>query len=304
KVRGRVDNRLESVNRSMTKKPVYAYYPGCSLETTAREYDASTKLVCRALGIELREIEDWTCCGASSAHSVSHLLGIALPARNLQIAEEMGLPMAVPCPACSSRLKFASHDLEDGNALGTVNQILGKEFANGAVVEPMLKILADEGLPLAVKKPLSGLKVACYYGCMLVRPRAILDFDDEENPQTMDRLVERLGAEALDWPFKTDCCGAGMPLARPDMVRRLSHSLLSAAKRLGADSVAVACPMCQSNLDMQQGDIEKEYNEKLGLPVVYFTQLMGLALGIPAGDLLLDKHFVSPLPMLRERGLD
>ncbi len=282
---------------------VYAYYPGCTLHSTAREYDVSTQAVCKALGIGLRELDNWTCCGASSAHSSSRLLDLALSARNLQLAEEKGLPLAVPCAMCFSRFKFASHELKDSSTLATVNRIISKEFGNTVAIEPLLKILSDDTLPIPVKRPLEGLRVACYYGCLLVRPGKITDFDDEENPQTMDSLMERLGAEPISWDFKTECCGASMTLARPDIVLRLSHRILSQAKRLGADCVAVACPMCHSNLDMRQREIEAKYKEKIGLPVLYFTQLMGLALDIPPRELMLHRHFTEVLPVLRGKGL-
>ncbi|MDP2953943.1 MAG: CoB--CoM heterodisulfide reductase iron-sulfur subunit B family protein [Chloroflexota bacterium] len=276
---------------------VYAYYPGCSLHATAKEYDVSTRLVCRSLGLQLKELEDWTCCGASSAHASSHLLGVALPARNLALARQTGLPLAVPCAMCFSRLRIAQHELEDSSTREAVSRVLGQELQDGVAVLPLLKVLAEE--PLEVKRPLKGLKVACYYGCLLVRPRKVMDLDDEDNPQLMDRLVERLGAEPLDWGLKTDCCGAGLPLARPDIVHRLSHRLLARAKAQGAQAMAVACPMCHSNLDMHQRDLEKEYGDKLGLPVFYFTQLMGLALGYSPKELMLDRHHTDPIPLLR-----
>jgi heterodisulfide reductase subunit B len=282
-------------------RAIYAYYPGCTLRSTAKEYDASTRLVCNELGIELRELEDWTCCGASSAHTISRLLGIALPARELQAAEEMGLPLAVACAMCYSRLKLAAHELSDGATLNLVSGILGKEFHNAVEVVHLLKVLENEAIP--VKRPLTGVRVACYYGCLLVRPPDIVGFDDEENPQIMDRLVEVLGAQAIDWGFKTECCGASLPLTHPDIVLRLSHRLLSQAKRSGADCLAVACPMCHSNLDTHQKEMKAKYKDDFELPVLYFTQLVGLALGLSPKQLLLDKHLTDPLPMLRNKGL-
>lgn len=281
----------------------YAYYPGCTLHSTAREYDVSLRLVCQKLGIELRELKDWACCGASSAHAESRLLGIALPARTLQAAEEMDLPLGVACAMCFSRLKLASHELADGDTLDLVGRIIGRGLGNKATVVHMLQVLDGEREALPVKRTLEGLKVASYYGCLLVRPRDIVGFDDEENPQMMDRLVEATGAHAVPWGFKTECCGAGFSVPRADIQLKLSHRILSQAKAAGADCVSVACPLCQSNLDSYQQVMRREYKHEIGLPVLYFTQLVGLALGLEPRELLLNRHITDPLPVLKARGL-
>lgn len=281
----------------------YAYYPGCTLHSSAKEYDVSARLVCEKLGIGLQELEDWACCGASSAHTTSELLSIALPARELQAAEQLGLPLTVACAMCFSRLKHTAHELADVEKLNLVSKLLDKEFHNTTEVVHLLEVLHDIRDTIPVSRPLNSLKVACYYGCLLVRPREIVDFDDEENPQIMDRLVKALGAEGIEWDFKTACCGASLPLTRRDIVLKLSHRLLYQAKQLGADCVVVACPMCHSNLDAYQKEIEIEYKGKLDLPVLYFTQLVGLALDLTPKQLHLDKHFTDPLPMLRDKGL-
>ncbi len=291
-----------------TSSSAYAYYPGCSLHGMAREYDHSARLVCQALGIDLREVEDWVCCGSSSAHSVSHLLSVALPAYNLQLAERMGLPLAVPCAACFGRLKTAEHELKDQKALAQINEIIDGHFQNSVKVLPLMAIFASEErlakLEAAVTRPLKGLNVACYYGCLLVRPPDVVDIgEDVEDPQMMDRIMRAAGAETVDWPFKTECCGAFMVLPRADVMHELSHRILSVAKAAGADCLVAACPMCQSNLDMRQREIETKYGEKLGLPILYFTQLVGLALGVPAKELEFGKHFVEVEPMLKSKGL-
>ena len=291
-----------NVGKSVVEQ-VYSYYPGCSLHATAAEYDVSTRLVCQKLGVELRELEDWVCCGASAAHSTDHLLSLALPAHTLKQAEEKGLPLAVPCAMCYSRLRFALHELENKETLDLVSRTIGRELSTAVTVKHLLQVLADEDIPLPIVKPLSGLKVACYYGCLLVRPPEVVGFDDAENPQTMDHLMERLGAEAIDWGLKTNCCGAGVAFARLDVVLKLSHRILSLAQKSGADCVAVACPMCHANLDMYQKDMTVKLGWKTELPVLYFTQLMGLSLGFSPKELLLDKHITNPLPMLREKKL-
>lgn len=281
----------------------YAYYPGCSLHGTAKEYDISARLVCQALGVELRELEDWTCCGASSAHSLDHLLAVALPAHELKGAQKMGLPLAVACAMCFSRLKFAQKELKDSATLAQVNEILGAKLDNKVAVEHLLSILGKVS-DISVKKPLRGLKVACYYGCLLARPKDVIDSsDNDENPQSMDRLLSRVGAECVPWGFKTECCGASFPFAHLDIVLKLSGRILSQAKQAGADCLAVACPMCHSNLDAHQRDMKSSQGAKVEMPIIYFTQLLGLALGFSAQQLHLDKHFADPLPLLREKSL-
>jgi heterodisulfide reductase subunit B len=297
-----VASPASSSSQPVTER-IYSYYPGCSLHATAHEYDVSTRLVCQKLGVELRELEDWVCCGASAAHSTDHLLSLALPAHTLKQAEEKGLPLAVPCAMCYSRMRFTIHELENKETLDLVSRTIGGELSNTATVESLLQVLANEDIPLPIVKPLSGLKVACYYGCLLVRPPEVVGFDDAENPQTMDHLIERLGAEAIDWGLKTSCCGAGVAFARLDVVLKLSHRILSLAQKSGADCVAVACPMCHANLDMYQKDMTVKLGWKTELPVLYFTQLMGLSLGFSPKELLLDKHITNPLPMLREKKL-
>ena len=281
----------------------FSYFPGCSLHSMAAEYDAANRLVARALDIELRELSDWTCCGASSAHATNKLLGYALPARNLGLAADTGLPLAVPCPSCYARLKSTAHDLGDGALRTSVEGVVGRSLAGETSVLPILATLQPEDVAAATRRPLAGLRVACYYGCLFVRPGAVTQFDDEENPQTMDRLLTAAGAETIDWAFKTECCGAAMGVPRPEVVRRLAGRILAAAKRQGADCIAVACPLCQSNLDQRQGEISRALGEEVRLPVIYFSQLLGLALGLPSAQLLFQRHLTDPRPLLRAKGL-
>lgn len=281
----------------------YTYYPGCTQLSTAEEFNTSARLVCEKLGIDLRELPDWTCCGASSAHNTSPLLGIVLPARNLQIAEVEDLPLATACAMCYSRLKIAAHELQNPTMLEQFKDITEKDFHNTVEVVHLLEIMDSEKMSFPVEKPLQDLKVACYYGCLLTRPRDIVGFDDEENPYKMDKLMDALGAESVEWGFKTECCGASLPLSRPDIVLKLSHRILYHAKQAGADCVAVACPMCHSNLDTRQDEMKREYGDGFQLPILYFTQLLGLALGFSPQDLELEKHFVDPRPMLKSKGL-
>jgi len=281
----------------------FAYYPGCTLHGTAREYDVSARLVCKSSGIELEELEDWTCCGASSAHATDHLMAISLPARELQAAEEKDLPLVTACAMCFNRLKLSAHELSQDNTREMVSKVMNKEIIKVPTVVHLLQVVDEKIASFSFKKQLEGLKVACYYGCLLVRPNDITEFDDDENPQIMDRTIATMGAQAIDWDFKTACCGASLPFTHPEAVIKLSHAILSQAKELGADCVSVACPMCHANLDMNQKEIRSRYNDEINIPIFYFTQLMGLSLGFSPKDMLVDKHFTSPLPLLKEKGL-
>lgn len=282
---------------------VYAYYPGCTLHSTAKEYDVSARAVCKQMGIELQELEGWTCCGASSAHTTNEMLATTLPARDLRSAEATGLPLAVACAMCFNRLKHTAHALADKETMDRTARAIGGSMSNKTEVVHLLEIMYDRRKSMTVSRPLKGLKVASYYGCLLVRPREITQFDDPENPQMMDKLMVTLGAQALEWDFKTACCGASLPLSRQDIVVKLSSRILIQAKRLGADCVAVACPMCQMNLDAYQNEMEKQSGQKINMPILYFTQIAGLAMGIAPRALDLDKHFTDPIPMLKNKGL-
>lgn len=285
-------------------RPSYTYYPGCTAKTSSKEFEISTLMVCEKLGIDLVELEDWNCCGASSAHTVSTLVGLALPARDLQVAERMGKPVVTGCAMCWHRLKYAVHDLSDKNKLAEVNEVLGKEFRNTVKVEHFLQIFAAHSDLLTPRLALKGLKVASYYGCVLVRPKAVMAMDDEDNPQLMDNIIRQLGAEAVEWDLKTACCGASLPLAHPEAVVKLSRQVLKQARASGANCVAVACPMCHSNLDVRQKAIKSAYPDFEGMPIYYFTQLMGLALGFSPEEMHIDKHLTDGLDLLREKGLN
>lgn len=250
------------------------------------------------MGIELEEIPDWNCCGATSAHSLNRDLALALPLRNLAKAEAMGLDVVTPCAACFSRLKSASATAKsDPELLQRMADEYGISYKGTVNVHSLLSVvygLGEEEIKSHVKRELTGLKVAAYYGCLLLRPPDVADFDDPENPESLDTIISSLGAEAVVWPYKTECCGASLSISKSDVVVKLAHDILSMAKQAGANCVATACPLCQGNLDMRQSDIEKKYGEKYGMPIFFFTQLMGLAFGLWEGDLGLKKLMVSP----------
>ncbi len=286
----------------------YLYFPGCSLKGSGKAYEESFLAVSKALGVGLTEIEDWNCCGATAYMAVNELNSFALTARNLAIAEKHAdkrgsVDMIAPCAACYLVLNKTQKYLSEYDGISNkVNQALN---AAGLSYEGRVKIrhpldvyLNDVGvekMKSIVKKPLTGMKVACYYGCQIVRPFAT--FDDQYNPTSMDKILQAMGAETIDWPLKTRCCGGSLTGTIQEVGMRLSYVLLREANRLGADAVATACPLCQFNLECYQKDMTKSYHEKVDLPVVYFTQLMGKALGLGEKELGLQRVFVPLKPI-------
>jgi heterodisulfide reductase subunit B len=259
------------------------------------EYDESTKAMSALLGVELCELPDWNCCGASSAHVTDDSLAHNLVARNLAIAEKEGLDVVVPCAACYSRLKGGEREMEAG----------GKKLPFRIL--SLLELLVDDDLADRIKgmikRPLTGLKMVSYYGCLLVRPPKVTGAKKYENPEEMDRLLSLMGAEMIPWSYKTDCCGGSLVLTRTDIVRRLIRKLFDKALEAGAEAIAVACPLCQSNLDTRQEEISSEAGKKYDLPILYFTELIGLSLGHPDAGKWWKRHFVDPTKLLASKGL-
>ncbi|EPR33130.1 protein of unknown function DUF224 cysteine-rich region domain protein [Alkalidesulfovibrio alkalitolerans DSM 16529] len=288
----------------MSQALTYAYYPGCSGLGTSREYDLSTRAVCEALGIVLADVPDWSCCGSTPAHTVDHVLSAALAARNLAKVEAMGRDTVVtPCPSCLTNLRTASHRMADDSFRERTNALLDAPCQNAVTAKSVLQIVVEdygiERLSRKVVRPLAGLRVAAYYGCIMNRPPEVMAFDDHENPMAMDDILSALGADVRPFPLKVECCGASYGVARRDIVARLSGRLLDAAADVGADMVVAACPLCQMNLDLRQEQINSANRTSHRMPVLYYTQLMGLALGIPEERLGLDKLCVSPRKVLR-----
>lgn len=279
----------------------YAFFPGCTQESTAEEFGRSSRAVCSSLGIELEEIPDWNCCGATSGHFLDDDLAHALPGRNLALAEKQGLDIAIVCAACYLRLRStrekARESLEFRKSL---SEKIGMSYEARYKVKHLLDIIVNDlGLEEVrgkISKPLKGLRLAPYYGCYLVRPPKVVGFDDPENPVSMDRLLAALGAEVLDWGGKVDCCGGSLILSREEIARKMLGDVLDKAREVEAEAIVVACPMCHANLDMRQGGRTK-------IPILYFTELLGLALEIPGADAWFKKHLVSPLNVLKAHGL-
>jgi heterodisulfide reductase subunit B2 len=284
----------------------YTFYPGCSLDATAKDFYRSTLAVAERLQLELPELEDWVCCGSTAAHSTDPLLADALPAQNLCAAR--GRTVVVACAACFSRLKMANHHIAGDAAIrAEVAHVLGEDYDGLTPVRHLLEILGEDmernKVAAAIRRPLTGLRVASYYGCLLSRPPEVTQFDDAENPTLMDRLLESAGATPVDWPHKTECCGASFSITDSSIVLELTDKILWMAQAAGVDCIATACPLCQLNLDMRQKDVEAKYGRRYSLPVFYFTQLLGLAMDCPADELLLDRLVVDPQELLRAKGL-
>lgn len=274
------------------------YYPGCALHGSSNDYERSVRACLDALGVNLRELDDWICCGATAAHSLNQKLAVALPARNLAIAERDGFEeMLAPCPMCSMELLKAQTLLTSDAAMRKeMAEIveLGIEGKTTTVnlIQVFQKIGYDK-IKEAAKKPLAEFKPACYYGCLLTRPPEVLRFDDCEQPSSMETLLETLGTAPVDWNYKTECCGAGMTMCNEDTVLDLSNKILSNAARHGANCVVVACPMCHVNLDMKQADVERRYGVRHEMMIYYLSDLVGLALGLDEQALGVDRHYVS-----------
>jgi heterodisulfide reductase subunit B len=277
----------------------YAYYPGCSAHSTARDMHESALAVAAALGIDLIEPPGWTCCGATAAHQTDRVLAASLPAANLLKVRDMGLQMVVNCAACYNRMKVANYEvLTDPAMRKKVSDTVGRDYDGSVKVRHIVEVLLEDvgldAIKNAIRKSLNGLHVACYYGCLLVRPHEVTHFDDPENPTSLDRLVTAMGGVSLDWPHKVECCGGGLSMSRTDIVVNLTDSIVGMAKAAGAWCIAVGCPMCQINLDMRQQDIEKQTGTRHEMPILYITQLLGLCLGISPDKLGLNKLMVSP----------
>jgi heterodisulfide reductase subunit B len=281
-----------------------AYYPGCSLHSTAREFNTSTRAVCEAIDLTLIEPKGWVCCGSSAAHRADPDAALRLPLQNLAIIEQSGFDeVTMPCAACFNRHKAAQHEIRhDRERKAKADAAIGYAYQDTVRVSTLIEAIHQhvgvEALEEKVTHPLAGLRVVCYYGCLLTRPPEVTGAEHPANPTDMDELIDALGAEVVPWSYKTSCCGAAHSLTRPDIVLDLSSRLIGHARDAGADVIAVACPLCHTNLDARQFQMELDQP----MPVLYFTQLMALALGLPEKAAALQKNLVDPRPLLRQKG--
>ncbi len=283
----------------------YAYFPGCSAETVSASYHRSALATSARLGVELQEIEDWNCCGATPYTNIDELLAHGLCARNLAIAERAGLDVVAPCNACFKNLSHAAAELKADPALAAhLNYALeadGLSYGGRVSVHHLIHVFVrDVGLDALrkqVTQPLTGLKVAAYYGCQLVRPGRGDGFDPEA-PHYFEDLLAAIGADAVPFPYRLRCCGASLMVANRRAALAMVRDLLRGAVQAGADVIATACPLCQLNLECYQGDVNREFGTRYRVPVLYFTQLMGLAMGIAPEQLGIGTEVVSPQPVL------
>jgi heterodisulfide reductase subunit B len=284
----------------------FTYFPGCSLKGSGRAYEESLLAVCKQLGVELEELDDWNCCGATAYMAVSERQAFGLAARNLALAEQQSHELIAPCSACYMVLKKTQKYLVEYPLIGQeVHDALnrgGLKYAGTAGVRHPLDVLVNDvgldAIKKQVKMPLKGFKVAPYYGCQIVRPYA--DFDDQHNPVLMDKLFKALGAEVVKYPLKTRCCGGSLTGTLPEAGLGMSFYILREAQRRGANVLATVCPLCQFNLDAYQRDMSSKF-EPVHMPIVYFTQLMGLAFGMDAKTLGLQRGIISMEPLLKKQ---
>lgn len=282
-----------------------AYYPGCSLHATSPEFNTSTLAVAKALDLEFIEPEGWLCCGSSAAHRADPEAAMRLPMENLSLIEQSGFSeVSMPCAACFNRHKTAQYMMRhDEDHKSAIDESIGYTYQDSVKVnslgETIIEHVGPEEVSARVKQSLQGLRVVCYYGCLLTRPPHITEAAHPENPTELDDLVAALGAEVLDWSYKTTCCGAAHSLTRKDIVLDLSSTLIKEARLAGAEAIVVACPLCHTNLDARQFQMGLEEE----MPVMFFTQLMALALGLSQREAALKKNLVDPRPLLKERGI-
>ncbi len=274
-----------------------SYYPGCSLESTAKEYQLSAEVVCKQLGIELVEIEDWNCCGALEASSLNSTLSLALPARNLRIASEGSDKLVVACNACLNNLVSVQHKLSNNEELKQkISGILNYEFRE-VEIEHLLDLIWNEvgleNLGESVTKPLNKLKTVSYYGCLSVRPSKVMKSDDPDNPTHLDEIVSVLGGTPLEFTSKTKCCGGGLLMTYRDVALKLTEGILTEANQRGAECILVTCPLCHMTLETLTSKVKTGPNGG-AIPVLYFTQLIGLSLDIEPKKLGLNKNLVPP----------
>ncbi len=292
--------------KAAEKRDGIAYFPGCSLHGTSKEYDLSTQAVFNKLGVPLHEPEGWGCCGTTPTHSTDHYLSTLLPMKNIALIKGEGFSdITTPCPSCFLRMRVALKETGENEDLKRkLSSEIPNISSNGMKVEHLLNTITERvgygQVASKIVRPLKDLKVVCYYGCIITRPPKITQAKDYEYPTQMDRLMKLLGMTPLDWSYKTRCCGVSLGITQLPIALELSRKILRNAKAVGADAIVVACPLCHVNLDARQKQIEAEFKEEFHLPIIYFTQLMGLAFGLRAEELGLDKHFIDPMPVLKK----
>ncbi len=281
----------------------YAYFPGCSLEKIALSYNQSTQETTKKLGVELKELDDWNCCGATAYFHVDEILAYTLCARNLAMAEKENLDLVAPCSACYKNTFFTNKYLkEDPDMADHINVALQEDdlhFSGSISVRHLIEVFTEdvgmEEISERVSQPLKDLRVAPYYGCQIVRPRK--DGEEIEQPDFFENLLSAMGAEPVDFALKTRCCGGSLLISSREAALSMIHMLLKNAEDSGAAVIATACPLCQLNLECYQNQVNQEYGTNFSTPVVYFTQLLGLAFGIPNKRLGIGSELIAATPL-------
>ena len=285
----------------------FAYYPGCSMDSTGTTYRMSIEFICKKIGLELLEIPDWNCCGATSGHSTGKWMGLALPARSIAISEKTypGKDICVPCASCYSRLKTTVAEVRNSEETREkIEEIIGMPIKGEPEILSLMDVLSVpevyEACKNAIVRPLTGLKAACYYGCLTSRPRKVTGAAEIERPVSIDDIIKLTGAEPIEWDFKTECCGASHQVDAPTAARPLVAKIINNAKSNGAGCMVTACPLCYLNLDMREEEINKKMGTAFDLPVYQFTELLAIAMGAKAKDIGLEKHFYPAIGRINE----
>lgn len=288
-----------------------SYYPGCTLKNNAKNFEESALCSLNAIGVEVEELPRWNCCGTVFSLATDDLIHHVAPIRNLIRVKESNTDRVMTlCAMCYNTLKRANERVKaDSESLDKINQFMYREeidYEGDVKILHFLELLRDEikfeNIAKKVTNPLKNLKVANYYGCLLVRPKEI-GFDDVENPTILDNLMTAMGADSIDFPYKTECCGAYQTVNNPEIIAERTYHILTSAQSQGAEVVTVSCPLCAFNLDHRQEETVQKFPEFKNIPILYFTQLMAIALGCPEESLRFDLNYIDPKPILKEKGL-
>ena len=279
------------------------YFPGCTLNTTAKCFDNAVRASAAAVGVELVELPNWNCCGATYPLIIDNMLKLAAPAHILVEAQKQGSQVTTACTTCYNVLKRTNHFIRTHpDERDRINTFIEADYTGEVEVVDIVHLLRDQvgfdAVRDKVVKPLKDLKVAAYYGCMVLRPPAEVAYDDPDHPRSLDDLMAALGATAVDYPHKNECCGAYLAVQAPEVTRAMVYTILSSAQRAGAEAMVTNCPLCQFNLDKQQQEMTNYYAGYQPIPVFYFSQLMGLALGLEINDYGWERHYVDPMPVV------
>jgi len=286
----------------------YLYFPGCTLYTKAKNLDLTARSCSKLLGFELKELPNWTCCGATFPLATDNLMALLPPARILANAREQGTVLTTLCSVCFNVIKRTNRLIRgDEEKREKINNFIEKDYQGDLRILHYLEILKQDigfsRIKEKVKRSLGGLKAGAYYGCMLLRPFEEMEFDDKERPTIFEEFLEALGAEPIDFPYKIECCGSFQSVGSPDVATECAYKILVSATKNGAEVVVTTCPMCTFNIDHKQSDIKQKYLDFKAAPVLYFTQLLGIAMGLDYRTLGFEQNFVDPRPLLSEKGL-